>query len=155
MKHFLPYSLPTSLIGKAPGLKVLRNNLPLNKSQICQLGCNVIAGVGSPSSPLMRRQSPSTLCILTAQRTLQISCRKFLSLVSASAAFQKLSIKNCIQSLPSEMGISLEFLITSVIVVLIPGAGVVFTISTGPVRGHKASMFATLGCTADFTALTS
>ncbi len=44
--------------------------------------------------------------------------------------------------------ISLEFLITSLIVVLIPGTGVVYTVSTGLVQGRKASVFAALGCTA-------
>jgi threonine/homoserine/homoserine lactone efflux protein len=40
-----------------------------------------------------------------------------------------------------------EFLITSLIVVLIPGTGVVFTVSTGLARGKRASLFASLGCT--------
>jgi threonine/homoserine/homoserine lactone efflux protein len=44
--------------------------------------------------------------------------------------------------------ISLEFLITSFIVVLIPGTGVICTVSTGLVQGRKASVFAALGCTA-------
>lgn len=44
--------------------------------------------------------------------------------------------------------LSPEFLITSFIVVLIPGTGVVFTVSTALVRGRKASVFAALGCTA-------
>ncbi|NMG72581.1 LysE family translocator [Parazoarcus communis] len=44
--------------------------------------------------------------------------------------------------------LSLDFLITSFIVVLIPGTGVVFTVSTGLVQGRKASIFAALGCTA-------
>ncbi|MBP1680435.1 MAG: RhtB family transporter [Proteobacteria bacterium] len=44
--------------------------------------------------------------------------------------------------------ISFEFLITSLIVVLIPGTGVLFTISTGLVQGRKASVYAALGCTA-------
>jgi threonine/homoserine/homoserine lactone efflux protein len=44
--------------------------------------------------------------------------------------------------------LSLEFLITSFIVVLIPGTGVVFTVSTGLVQGRQASVFAALGCTA-------
>jgi threonine/homoserine/homoserine lactone efflux protein len=44
--------------------------------------------------------------------------------------------------------ISLEFLITSLIVVLIPGTGVVFTVSTGLIQGRKASVFAAIGCTA-------
>ena len=44
--------------------------------------------------------------------------------------------------------ITLEFLITSLIVVLIPGTGVVFTISTGIAQGRRASVFAAIGCTA-------
>lgn len=44
--------------------------------------------------------------------------------------------------------VTLEFLVTSFIVVLIPGTGVVFTVSTGLLRGRRASVFAALGCTA-------
>ena len=44
--------------------------------------------------------------------------------------------------------LSLEFLITSFIVALIPGTGVVYTVSTGLVQGRRASVFAALGCTA-------
>ncbi len=44
--------------------------------------------------------------------------------------------------------ISLEFLVTSFVVVLIPGTGVIYTVSTGLVQGRKASLFAALGCTA-------
>jgi threonine/homoserine/homoserine lactone efflux protein len=44
--------------------------------------------------------------------------------------------------------ITVEFLVTSLIVVLIPGTGVVFTVSTGLLRGRRASAFAALGCTA-------
>ena len=44
--------------------------------------------------------------------------------------------------------ISTEFLITSLIVVLIPGTGVLYTISSGLFQGVRASMFAALGCTA-------
>jgi len=44
--------------------------------------------------------------------------------------------------------ITAEFLITSLIVVLIPGTGVVFTVSTGLGQGRQASVFAALGCTA-------
>ena len=43
--------------------------------------------------------------------------------------------------------ITAEFLVTSLIVVLIPGTGVVFTVSTGLLRGRKASVFAAFGCT--------
>jgi threonine/homoserine/homoserine lactone efflux protein len=44
--------------------------------------------------------------------------------------------------------ISLEFLITSLVVVLIPGTGVIYTVSTGIVQGRRASVYAALGCTA-------
>jgi threonine/homoserine/homoserine lactone efflux protein len=44
--------------------------------------------------------------------------------------------------------ITLEFLITSLIVVLIPGTGVIYTVSTGLAQGRRASGFAALGCTA-------
>jgi threonine/homoserine/homoserine lactone efflux protein len=44
--------------------------------------------------------------------------------------------------------ITIDFFITSLIVVLIPGTGVLFTISTGLVLGKRASIFAALGCTA-------
>ena len=44
--------------------------------------------------------------------------------------------------------ITLEFLFTSLVVVLIPGTGVIYTVSTGLVLGRKASVFAALGCTA-------
>jgi threonine/homoserine/homoserine lactone efflux protein len=40
-----------------------------------------------------------------------------------------------------------EFLITSLVVVLIPGSGVVFTVSVGLAQGRRASVFASLGCT--------
>ena len=44
--------------------------------------------------------------------------------------------------------VTLEFLVTSLIVVLIPGTGVVFTISTGLAQGRRASVYAAIGCTA-------
>lgn len=43
---------------------------------------------------------------------------------------------------------TVEFLITSMIVVLIPGTGVVFTVSTGILQGRRASVLAAIGCTA-------
>ncbi|MBX3610821.1 MAG: LysE family translocator [Hydrogenophaga sp.] len=43
--------------------------------------------------------------------------------------------------------ISLEFLLTSLLVVVTPGAGVLFTVSTGLSHGRLASAFAALGCT--------
>ncbi|MEZ5651578.1 MAG: LysE family translocator [Burkholderiaceae bacterium] len=44
--------------------------------------------------------------------------------------------------------ISTEFLLTSLVVVLVPGTGVLFTVSTGLLQGRRASVFAALGCTA-------
>ncbi|WP_460136951.1 LysE family translocator [Pseudomonas sp. S1_E04] len=44
--------------------------------------------------------------------------------------------------------LSLNFLITCLIVVLIPGTGVIYTISTGVTAGRRASVWAALGCTA-------
>ena len=44
--------------------------------------------------------------------------------------------------------LSLEFLVTSFVVVLIPGTGVIYTVSTGLAQGRKASVFAAVGCTA-------
>lgn len=43
--------------------------------------------------------------------------------------------------------ISTEFLITAFVVVLVPGTGVIYTVSTGLFRGWKASIYAALGCT--------
>ena len=43
---------------------------------------------------------------------------------------------------------SAEFLITSLVVVLMPGTGVIYTVSTGLFRGWRASIAAALGCTA-------
>jgi threonine/homoserine/homoserine lactone efflux protein len=44
--------------------------------------------------------------------------------------------------------ISLEFLVTSLVVVLIPGTGVIYTVSTALLQGRRASIYAALGCTA-------
>lgn len=43
--------------------------------------------------------------------------------------------------------VSIEFLITALIVVLIPGTGVLYTVATGLFMGKKASVFAAFGCT--------
>lgn len=42
---------------------------------------------------------------------------------------------------------SLDFLITTLIVVVSPGTGVLYTLAAGLTRGPKASMVAALGCT--------
>ncbi|MEX1302698.1 MAG: LysE family translocator [Desulfotignum sp.] len=44
--------------------------------------------------------------------------------------------------------ISMEFLITAFIVVVMPGTGVIYTISTGLIQGPRAGVFAATGCTA-------
>ena len=44
--------------------------------------------------------------------------------------------------------ITFNFLITSLIVVLIPGTGAIYTVSVGIAHGKRASAFAALGCTA-------
>ena len=49
--------------------------------------------------------------------------------------------------------ITIEFLITSLVVVLIPGTGVIYTVSTGLVQGRSASVYASLGCTAGIVPL--
>ena len=42
---------------------------------------------------------------------------------------------------------SIEFLLTSLIVVLVPGTGVLYTVSTGLTQGRRASLYAAFGCT--------
>ena len=42
---------------------------------------------------------------------------------------------------------SIEFLITSLIVVVSPGTGVLYTLATGLSRGSRASVVAAFGCT--------
>ena len=42
---------------------------------------------------------------------------------------------------------TVEFLITSLVVVLIPGTGVVYTVATGLSSGRTASIAAAFGCT--------
>ncbi|MDE1462055.1 LysE family translocator [Spartinivicinus poritis] len=43
--------------------------------------------------------------------------------------------------------ISIEFIITSLVVVLIPGTGVLYTVATGLFMGARASIYAAIGCT--------
>ena len=43
--------------------------------------------------------------------------------------------------------ITIEFLMTSLVVVLIPGTGVLYTVATGLFIGKRASVVAALGCT--------
>jgi threonine/homoserine/homoserine lactone efflux protein len=44
--------------------------------------------------------------------------------------------------------LSTEFFLTSLVVVLMPGTGVIYTVSTGLVSGGRSSVAAALGCTA-------
>lgn len=43
--------------------------------------------------------------------------------------------------------ISIEFLVTSLVVVLIPGTGVLYTVASGLFIGKRASLYAAVGCT--------
>jgi threonine/homoserine/homoserine lactone efflux protein len=43
--------------------------------------------------------------------------------------------------------ISTEFLLTAMVVVLVPGTGVIYTVSTGLLQGGRASIAAAVGCT--------
>ncbi|UYV37927.1 LysE family translocator [Rhodobacteraceae bacterium D3-12] len=42
---------------------------------------------------------------------------------------------------------SLQFLITAIVVVLVPGTGVIYTLATGLGQGRKAALWAAVGCT--------
>ncbi|MEK6222328.1 MAG: LysE family translocator, partial [Chloroflexota bacterium] len=42
---------------------------------------------------------------------------------------------------------SLEFFLTSLIVVLVPGTGVIYTVSIGLVHHWRASLVSAIGCT--------
>jgi threonine/homoserine/homoserine lactone efflux protein len=44
-------------------------------------------------------------------------------------------------------GMSTEFLLTSLVVVLIPGTGVVYTVSSSITGGRRSGLFAAIGCT--------
>jgi threonine/homoserine/homoserine lactone efflux protein len=48
---------------------------------------------------------------------------------------------------PEHIDVSIEFLITSLIVVASPGTGVLYTLGTGLSRGSRASVVAAFGCT--------
>ena len=48
---------------------------------------------------------------------------------------------------PTRVTLSVEFLLTSLIVVLVPGTGVLYTLGIGLSRGGQASVFAAFGCT--------
>jgi len=43
--------------------------------------------------------------------------------------------------------VSIEFLVTSIIVVATPGTGVLYTLTAGLSRGARASVVAAVGCT--------
>lgn len=43
---------------------------------------------------------------------------------------------------------SLQFLITAFVVVIAPGTGVIYTLAIGLGQGHRAAIYAALGCTA-------
>jgi threonine/homoserine/homoserine lactone efflux protein len=43
--------------------------------------------------------------------------------------------------------VSMEFLLTALVVVVVPGTGVIYTVSTGLFKGGRASLAAAAGCT--------
>jgi threonine/homoserine/homoserine lactone efflux protein len=43
--------------------------------------------------------------------------------------------------------VSMEFLLTALVVVVVPGTGVIYTVSTGLFQGGRASLAAAVGCT--------
>ena len=45
------------------------------------------------------------------------------------------------------MTVSPEYLVTALVVVLIPGTGVIYTLATGLGKGARASVLAAFGCT--------
>jgi threonine/homoserine/homoserine lactone efflux protein len=48
---------------------------------------------------------------------------------------------------PQEAAVSIEFLVTSLIVIVSPGTGVLYTLAAGLSRGSRASVIAAFGCT--------
>lgn len=50
-------------------------------------------------------------------------------------------------SVTRERALSFEYLLTSLIVVLLPGTGVIYTLAYGLARGWRASVLAAVGCT--------
>ena len=71
------------------------------------------------------------------------------ALVVSSAVLLSLAVVAVLTLGPgrSPRGVSVEFLVTSLIVVLIPGTGVVYTLSHGIGGGRRRGVFAAIGCT--------
>src|ERR687894_400440 len=53
----------------------------------------------------------------------------------------------CFAPMARRDGVSIEFLITSLVVVATPGTGVLYTLAAGLTRGSRASVVAAFGCT--------
>jgi threonine/homoserine/homoserine lactone efflux protein len=70
-------------------------------------------------------------------------------LVVSSAVLFSLAVISVLALGPgrSPRGVPVEFLVTSLIVVLIPGTGVVYTLSHGIGGGRRRGVFAAIGCT--------
>src|SRR3979490_2488376 len=64
---------------------------------------------------------------------------------SRRAAISRASTASAIENRTSV--VSVEFLVTSFIVAVSPGTGVLFTLATGLSRGSRASVVAAFGCT--------
>ncbi len=69
------------------------------------------------------------------------------------SSFHRGAVSQCVrrEALFGNVNVSMPsaaFLLTSLVVVLSPGAGVVYTVSTSLSRGARAGMYAAVGCTA-------
>src|SRR5712692_5226773 len=53
----------------------------------------------------------------------------------------------CYYDLAQRAAVSIDFLITSLIVIISPGTGVLYTLAAGLSRGSRASVVAAFGCT--------
>jgi len=80
--------------------------------------------------------------VVIVPRRYSAGCRSAINLAISTLLASESIIK------AGAIMISIEFLITSLVVVLIPGTGVIYTVSIGIAQGRSASIYAALGCTA-------
>src|SRR5881394_616238 len=74
-------------------------------------------------------------------------CRAPTSRASARASLRWWKRDSKLKALAVEGKMSLDFLITSLIIVASPGTGVLYTLAAGLSRGPRASVVAAFGCT--------
>src|ERR1043165_8978913 len=70
-----------------------------------------------------------------------------MSTISARASLRWWKRDSKLKALAAEGKMSLDFLITSLIIVASPGTGVLYTLAAGLSRGPRASVVAAFGCT--------